>query len=941
MEKEEHESQKKVPLTREEAEIRKILLTDPESLSSRVHYNLVLVTRRLKDKAGKEGKEDFEGKVDVIFDYYKRDLHKENIVQHSQANESRLFLNFVGEVESFQINGNEKPVKYKNHRIEIDLSELEENKQNTVSISFAGSYNHSGVGLHHYVDPSDGKEYLYTQFEPYDCNRLFPCFDQPDIKAVLELTVVAPSEWIVLSNEYEKENSKFSSINSLDNLHIFTEKEKQHLFAATNVHEKDYHFYYFNPTPRISTYLYALCAGPFIEYKNTFDSPVPLRIFFRESMKGFGEHEEMLRITIEGMKWYKEYFGIAYPFSKYDQIFCPEYNMGAMENVGLVTFNEYYCWKDPPTQRKRAGFAITVLHELAHMWFGNLVTMKWWDDLWLNESFATFISHLCLAESKLKQSYTTSWLLFGNYKGFAYKADQQSTTHPVMSDVKNTEIAETHFDEIVYEKGSSILKQMYYFIGDESFSKGLKTYFEQYKWSNTVFEDFIHHMVQAIADKNYSLDLKQLCYSWLKKAGLNEVTLEMQENQNGDLTSMTVHQTPCLKEHANLQTHIFDILFLNNFEDVNSQENTVLTRQVLNAESKWSLPVSGKAPKAVILNYRDWAYFKFLIDKRSISNLRSSLHKMDDLLTKQLVYRSLFDLTRDSRMSALEYFDIISESLKNESNEDIIATLLRNVQGIISNYIPLKYYEKYSSIMFDSVTSLLIRELSQNKSNKDLLNHLLDFLISFAHSESHWTLLSYWLKTDQPQIGSVTFDSKILTQENRFRIVKLVFRSRKVSDEEKEKLLAVEVERDKNSDRSILAKLACNASKPDKANKQALWSKFVTQATSDSLYNMETLMAYFALRDQLDLVEPFLREKFFEVLYDVGKSNDFFYVRSFVNSLAPSYFVEPEIICKLEALSEKVKELDQVRKCLLELTDDMKRCLKAHQLCEEYMGQTK
>jgi aminopeptidase N len=932
--KEDHESQKKIPLTKEEAEIRKILLSDPESLETRVHYNLVLVTRRIKDKI-KEGKQDFEGKVDIIFDYYKKDFDQLNIVQH--ANESPLFLNFIGEVESFQINGKERPVKFSNQKIEINLSELEANKQNKISISFAGFYNHSGVGLHHYVDPSDGKEYLYTQFEPYDCNRLFPCFDQPDIKAVLELTVVAPSEWIVLSNEYEKEHSKFTSPHSLDNLHIFTEKEKQHLFISTLIHEKDYHFYYFNPTPRISTYLYALCAGPYIEFKNPFDSPVPLRIFFRESLKGMGEPEEMLRVTIEGLKWYKEYFGIDYPFSKYDQIFCPEYNMGAMENVGLVTFNEYYCWKDPPTHRKRTSFAITILHELAHMWFGNLVTMKWWDDLWLNESFATFISHLCLAESKLKDTYTTSWLLFGGYKGYAYKADQQSTTHPVMSDVKNTEIAETHFDEIVYEKGSSILKQMYYFIGDESFSAGLKTYFQQYKWTNTVFDDFIHHMIMAIQKNNYSLDLKNLCHSWLKKAGLNEVSLEMIENESGNIESFIINQSPCLKDHPNLQTHIIDILFLNNFEDINSQENKVFPRQVLQAESKIVLPINGPAPKAVILNYRDWAYFKFLVDKRSINNLKSNLHKMNDLLTKQLVYRSLFDLTRDSRMSALEYFDIISQCIKNETNEDIICTLLMNVKGIISNYIPLKYYEKYSQIMFESVSSLLIRVLTAEKKNKDLILHLLDFLISFAYSEEQWGQLAEWLRSDQPHLGSVCFDSNLLNQQNRFRIVQLLFRSRKITDEEKEKLLAVEIERDKNSDRCILAKLACHASKPDKAIKEALWNKFVNQSTSDSLYNMETLMGNFALRDQLDLVEPFLKEKFFEVLYDVGKNNDFFYIRSFVNSLAPSFFVEPEIILKLESLSEKVKELDQLKKCLMELIDNMKRCLKAHQLCEDYM----
>ena len=939
-------SQKKVPLTQEEAEIRKLLLTDPQTGFTAVHYNLLLTIRRLKDKHYKEGKDDFEGKVDVIFDYHKRDLVKENIVQHIK--ESPLFLNFQGTVESVQINNKAvHQFKYANHRLEIDLTKLEENKQNKVSVLFSGNYNHSGVGLHHYIDPVDSKEYLYTQFEPYDCNRLFPCFDQPDLKAVLELTVVAPKEWIVLSNEFEKENSDFTSINNMDNLHILTEKEKDHLFTQTEIYKKDYHYYYFNPTPRISTYLYALCAGPYHCMKSPFDSEVPLRLFFRESLKDFGEPEEMLRVTLAGMKWYKDYFGIAYPFNKYDQIFCPEYNMGAMENVGLVTFNEYYCWKDTPTQRKRTGFAITVLHELAHMWFGNLVTMKWWNDLWLNESFATFISHLCLDRSEeLNKTYTTSWLLFGNYKGFAYRADQQTTTHPVMSDVKNTEIAETHFDEIVYEKGSSILKQMYYFIGDQNFSNGLKTYFEIYKWSNTVFDDFINQMVHAIDKSGQfkpTFHLKELCNNWLKKAGLNEVSLDMEVDSNDIITNFSIIQTPCLTQHANLQTHMMDIRFVNDIQNIHSNDNTLFQNVMVNSAEKTVLEnmIGKKAPKAVVLNYNDWAYFKWVADRRSIEYLKTDLYKCNDVLTKQLVYRSLFDLTRDAKMSSLEYFDIMSELIKKESNEDILATVLRNVQGIIANYIPLIHYEKYTSIMFDSVAELLTREVtayntSHNKTNKELILHLIDFLVGFAYTENHFEALKTWLAADKPSIAGAQFESSFLTQENRFKIVKLIHRSRKTSDEEKEKLLAAEVERDKNSDRSILAKLACYAAKPNKSIKEELWNKFVNQPTSDSLYNMETLMGNFASRDQLDLVGDYLKNKFFDVLHEVGKNNDFFYVRSFVTSLAPSYYVDEETLVKLEKLAEGVKDLDQVHKCVVELIDDMKRCLKAHKKCQEY-----
>jgi aminopeptidase N len=302
----------------------------------------------------------------------------------------------------------------------------------------------------------------------------------------------------------------------------------------------------------------------------------------RESLKDCGEPDEIFRVTIAGMKFYEDYFGVPFQFDKYDQIFCPEYNMGAMENVGLITLNELYCWKEKPTQRRRTGFAITVLHELAHMWFGDFVTMNWWNDLWLNESFATFISHLCLANSAdLKETYTTSWVLFGDYKGYAYSADQKPTTHPVMSEVKDTDVAETDFDVIVYEKGSSLVKQMYYFIGDEAFNKGLKSYFKKYAWNNTVFEDFINEMINAAGDK--LKNLKDMCHLWLQKAGLNEISLNMEVNQNTNLiTKFVVNQKPCLEQYPNLINHMVDFLFIYDFEDFS--KNKVFEKQLIEAK---------------------------------------------------------------------------------------------------------------------------------------------------------------------------------------------------------------------------------------------------------------------------------------------------------------------------------------------------------------------
>ena len=247
--------------------------------------------------------------------------------------------------------------------------------------------------------------------------------------------------------------------------------------------------------------------------------------------------------------------------------------------------------------------------------------------------------------------------------------------------------------------------------------------------------------------------------------------------------------------------------------------------------------------------------------------------------------------------------------------------------------------------MFDCMSELLTREvtaLNDNYShaNKELVLHLIDFLISFAYGENHRNLLKEWLINEKPSVGSVQFDSKLVNQENRFRIVKLIFRSRKIPIEEKEALLAKEIERDQNSDRSILVKHYCYAARPEPEIKKELWNKFVNQPTSESLYNMQSLMSGFSSRDQLDLVEDYLKNKFFDAVCDVGKKNEFQYVRSFVSSLSPSYYVENETISKLEKVAEQVKDLDQLSKLILEDVDDLKRSLKAHKLCEEYISRT-
>jgi len=914
MSKTEEKVEKKVPLTQEEAQMRKSLLTKEDGTYN-VKYDLVLTIRKTADKLESE-KHDFEGLLNVTFDYYPK----------ADIKDPFLFLNFVGEIHYLEYNGTKaENFSYEKNRLKIELNSLKPNESNTLKILFSGDYNHNGVGLHHYTDPSDKKEYLYTQFEPYDCNRLFPVFDQPNLKAVLDLKVIAPKEWIVLSNAHEKEIFDFTLEKCKEKLPLCPES-LEHLFEQHSIESKNYHMYIFNATPRISSYLYALCAGPYFCIENKkYEFRVPLRLFMRESLKDSGEPDEIFRVTIAGMKFYEEYFGIAFQFDKYDQIFCPEYNMGAMENVGLITLNEFYCWKEKPTQRRRAGFAITVLHELAHMWFGDFVTMNWWNDLWLNESFATFISHLCMANStELNKTYTTSWVLFGEYKGYAYSADQKPTTHPVMSEIKNTDEAETEFDVIVYEKGSSLVKQMYYFIGDEAFSNGLKSYFKKYGWGNTVFDDFINEMINAAGEK--LKNLKDMCHLWLQKAGLNEISLNMEVDPNTELiTKFVVNQKPCLEAHPNLINHKVDFLFIYDFEDLT--KNKVFEKQFIEAKPETVFDFSKeKAPLVVFLNYNDYGYMKLDFDKRSLEGLKKGLHLLKDALIKQSIYRSLFDQMRDGKFTSAEFVELAFELMHTETNDNNLSLLLRHTHTTIGSYIPYKYMLEFKKKFFLHLKTLFNKELSKIEYSHDIIKQILQFLPANITNEDDRKFL----------IRLLNFDAKLISQDNRFSFVKNLFKSKEIPKDVKEKLLNEEIKRDKNSNKSVQTKFCCESILPDKETKEKMWNKITKESTSESLYNMIEIMNGFAPFDQVDLVKDYCTNKFFEVLPEIGKKNEVFFVESFIQSCGPSnYFIDEENIKKMEDLCEKVKDMHQVKKYVMEETDDMKRCFKCHKLCEE------
>ena len=417
-------------------------------------------------------------------------------------------------VQRAVLNGHAIDVSGYDESAGIPLRGLAQN--NVLLVEADCRYSNTGEGLHRFVDPVDGEVYLYSQFETADAKRMFACFDQPDLKATFDVVVTAPAHWQVISNGATAAVDTDGSGNGDVAVHTFT------------------------TTPRMSTYLVALIAGPYAVWRDTYTDQhgdIPLGIFCRASLAEFMDAERLFTETKQGFDFYHANFGVPYAFGKYDQLFVPEFNAGAMENAGAVTFLEDYVFRSKVTRASYERRAETVLHEMAHMWFGDLVTMRWWDDLWLNESFATFASVLCQADAT---EYSEAWTTFANVeKSWAYRQDQLPSTHPVAADIPDLHAVEVNFDGITYAKGASVLKQLVAYVGLDHFLSGLRDYFAAHAFGNATFDDLL-----SALEKASGRDLSDWGRQWLKTTGLNTLRADFDVDDSGRFTRFEIRQGP-------------------------------------------------------------------------------------------------------------------------------------------------------------------------------------------------------------------------------------------------------------------------------------------------------------------------------------------------------------------------------------------------------------
>jgi aminopeptidase N len=573
----------------------------------------------------------------------------------------------------------------------ITLGDLQ--AENELRVVADCAYSRTGEGLHRFVDPADDRVYLYSQMEVPDARRVFTTFEQPDLKSVFTFTVTVPEHWVVVSNSPTPEPEPAGDGSAV---------------------------WRFPVTERMSTYVTAIIAGEYHAAHDTYvgeHGEIPLGHYCRQSVRGAFDIDELVRITKQGFAFFEKAFGHPYPFHKYDQLYVPEFNNGAMENAGCITLRDEYLPRSPQARWFYEQRANTVLHEMAHMWFGDLVTMRWWDDLWLNESFAEWASHHAMVHAT---SYDEAWTGFANNrKNWAYRQDQLPTSHPVAADNKDLATVEVSFDGITYAKGASVLKQLVAWVGEGEFFEGLRSYFTRHAFGSSEFADLL-----GALESTSGRELGPWAEEWLRTTGVNTLSADFELDDDGLYTSFSVLQSTDSHNDV-LRRHRIGVGLYDRDANGRLVRRTTVETDVVGARTDVPKLTGVAQPDLLLLNDGDLTYAKIRFDERSMATVRESVHTLDDSLARALCWGALWDMTRDAQVTAGEFVDIVLRGLAAETNETAAKQLPIYVQLAIDQFAAPAHREELRAT-WERGLRALIDEATPGS------DHQLTFVSSFA-----------------------------------------------------------------------------------------------------------------------------------------------------------------------------------------------------------------
>jgi aminopeptidase N len=705
------------------------------------------------------------------------------------------------------------------------------------------AYSRSGEGLHRFTDPADGNVYMYSDLETFDAHRIYACFDQPDMKATYELTVRAPESWLVVSNLAPDVDGGIPAEDAEDGARVW----------------------HFAPTPVMSTYITHVSAGPWYVVSDEHDG-IPLGIMCRQSLAQYLDPDEIFEVTRQGFDFYHEAFGIKYPFGKYDQLFVPEFKEGAMENAGAVTLLEDYVFRSRVTDFSREARGETILHEMAHMWFGDLVTMRWWDDLWLNESFATWAGTLAQAEAT---RWTQAWTTFAQaYKAWAYRQDQLPSTHPIAADIPDIEAVEVNFDGITYAKGASVLKQLVAYVGRENFLAGVRRYFAAHSWGNATLADLLSAL-EAVSGR----DLAAWSREWLQTAGVNTLRPSYTVDAEGRFTSFEVLQEAS-ESHPVLRSHRIAIGLYDRTDGLLSRR-AIVEIDVSGAVTAVPALVGALRPDLVLVNDDDLTYAKIRLDEQSLRTLITSIGSFTSSLPAALCWAAAWDMCRDGEMAARDYVRLVLGGVDSVRDISVVQTLLRQAAQAARRFTDPAWRASGLELMASSLRSLL---LTAQPGSDHQLAYARAFT-SVATSPPDLELISGLLS------GDTVVDGLAVDTDLRWILLRRLV-SRGVMGE-------AEIDAELSSDATDAGErhaATCRAAIPTVEGKRETWETLAGGKLTIAMFR--AALTGFIDPDQPELVEPY-RPKYFGEISDVW--------REWSSAMAQDFVVGGYQICAVDA----------------------------------------
>ena len=759
---------------------------------------------------------------------------------------------------------------------------------NEVVVDAECAYSRTGEGLHRFVDPVDGEAYTYSHFEPADARRMFANFEQPDLKAPYLFRVTAPAQWRVWSN---------AAVEST------LETEGGTLWR-------------FQVTKPISTYITAVVAGPYhvVEDSHTVtladgaSLTVPVSAMCRKSLAEFFDAEAVLDVTKRGLDFYHRIFEYPYPFGKYDSAFVPEYNIGAMENPGLVTFNENYIFRSKTTDASFQSRANTILHEMAHMWFGDLVTMRWWDDLWLKESFADFMGSFALVGAT---RWKNAWVEFANRrKAWAYRQDQLPTTHPIVADIRDLEDAKLNFDGITYAKGASVLKQLVAYVGQEAFLEGSRRYFRDNAYGNTTLGDLL-----AALEETSGRDLKNWSEAWLETAGVNTLVPEIEYHGNGTIKAAAIRQTAA-PEYPTLRPHRVAV----GCYTVNPVTGTAEPAERFELDVTGELTevprlVGAARPDLLLVNDEDLTYAKAGFDPAALAWFaEGGVAALADPMARALVWSGLWHMTRDGVLPGRRFVDIVLRNVESEAGIAVVQNVLAQVRTTINRYLDPAQREAAR----EQVSEAVWRFLAAAAPGSD---HQLAFAYNaarFAGTEDDYGRLRALLS------GDLAFDGLAVDQDLRWEIIDALAAGGRDDDAA---LADAEAARDDTA-AGRRHRAAARAARPLAAAKAEAWHAAVeTPDQPNELIGK--LLAAFQEPGQEALVEPYV-ERYFDALAGLWAQRSIENASVIVEVGYPWVLSSEELLARTDAwLASEAAQAPALRRLVLEARDDVARVLRA------------